>query len=154
MAENYLLSLYRRCLKLPAGQWLFSNVFARKAPYFKTIRPRIVELRENYCRLQINKRRAVENHIGTVHAIAVCNGMEMAMGAVAEASIPAHLRWIPMGMNVRYLAKSNSDITVEASANPAIWSVGEHPIQVSAKRTDGTEVAVGEIIIYISEKKK
>lgn len=45
----------------------------------------------------MKQRWGVQNHIKTVHAIAVCNLVEMAMGLVAEASIPDHLRWLPMG---------------------------------------------------------
>jgi hypothetical protein len=45
----------------------------------------------------MTQRWSVQNHIKTVHAIAVCNLVEMSMGLVAEASIPAHLRWLPMG---------------------------------------------------------
>lgn len=151
-SSNYLINLYERCLKLPFGRKLFSTVFARKAPYFATIKPLITELKPNFCQLAFKKRKRVQNHIGTVHAIAVCNGMEMAMGAVAEASIPKHLRWIPKGMNVQYLAKTNSDVTIEAKASEQTWQVGEQPIVVEAKRDDGTVVAAGEIIIYVSEK--
>ena len=151
---NYLINLYERCLKMPFGRKIFSTMFARKAPYFATIKPLITELEPNFCQLTFKKRKAVQNHIGTVHAIAVCNGMEMAMGAVAEASIPKHLRWIPKGMNVQYLAKTNSDVTIEAKASEQTWRVGEQPITVEAKRGDGTVVAAGEIIIYVSEKPK
>lgn len=151
---NYLINLYERCLKMPFGRKIFSTMFARKAPYFATIKPLITELKPNFCQLRFKKRKAVQNHIGTVHAIAVCNGMEMAMGAVAEASIPKHLRWIPKGINVQYLAKTNSDVTIEARASEQTWQVGEQPIVVEAKRDDGAVVAAGEIVIYVSEKPK
>ncbi|WP_248262964.1 hotdog fold domain-containing protein [Idiomarina aminovorans] len=149
---NYLINLYQRCLKLPFGRKIFSTIFARKAPYFKTIKPLITKLEPNFCQLTFKKRKAVQNHIGTVHAIAVCNGMEMAMGALAEASIPRSLRWLPKGMNVQYLAKTNSDVTIEAVASALTWQPGEQPISVEAKRNDGTVVAAGNIIIYVSEK--
>ena len=149
---NYLIDLYERCLKLPFGRKIFSTMFARKAPYFSTIKPLVTELKPNFCQLKFKKRKAVQNHIGTVHAIAVCNGMEMAMGALAEASIPKHLRWIPKGMNVQYLAKTDSDVTIEAMASESTWQSGEQPISVEAKRNDGTVVAAGSIIIYVSEK--
>lgn len=154
MTDNYLLKLYHQCLKWPGGRNVFSMFFARKAPYFSTIKPLLTELQPNLCQLRFKKRKAVENHIGTVHAIAVCNGMEMAMGAVAEASIPKHLRWIPKGMNVQYLAKTTSDVTIEATASESTWTVGEQPIRVVAKRDDDTVVAAGEITIYVSEKKR
>ena len=139
-------------LKLPFGEQLFSLFFARKAPYFRTIKPRITLLEANRCELTFKKRKTVQNHIGTVHAIALCNGLEMAMGAVVEASIPAHLRWIPKGMNVAYTAKASSDIQVIATVGPDAWQVGDVPIQVEAQRTDGTVVIRGEIIVYVSEK--
>ncbi|WP_194757176.1 hotdog fold domain-containing protein [Aliidiomarina indica] len=150
--SNYLLRIYHKTLKLPFGRHLFSMMFARKAPYFKSIRPTIRELRPNFCELTFKKRKAVENHIGTVHAIALCNGLEMAMGALAEASIPKHLRWIPKGMTVQYTAKANSDIRIVAETSPDAWQCGDLPVKVTGFRSDGTPVITGEITIYISEK--
>src|SRR5690554_3301852 len=149
---NYLLKIYHTFLKWPYGRLIFSAFFASKAPYFRTIKPLITVLEANRCELTFKKRKAVQNHIGTVHAIALCNGLEMAMGALAEASIPAHLRWIPKGMNVSYTAKADSDIRVIATLAPNAWQVGEVPVQVEARRNDDTVVIRGEIIIYVSEK--
>lgn len=152
MNDNYLLKLYQKVLKWPFGRQLFSRLFASKAPYFKSIKPLITELRPNYCELMIPKRKAVQNHIGTVHAIALCNGLEMAMGAVAEASIPKHLRWIPKGMTVAYTAKADSDIRIVANTDPDAWQVGDLDVVVNGYRADGTAVITGTITIYISEK--
>lgn len=129
-------------------------MFARKAPYFRTIKPLITELRPNYCELRFKKRKSVENHIGTVHAIALCNGLEMAMGALAEASIPKHLRWIPKGMKVNYTAKADSDIRITAETPSNAWQEGDLAVEVRGFRADGTVVIDGEIIIYISAKPK
>lgn len=150
--DNYLLALYQKCQRLPRGKHIFSLMFARKAPYFKSIKPVITELRENYCELRFKKRKAVQNHIGTVHAIALCNGLEMAMGAVAEASIPKHLRWIPKGMTVNYTAKASSDIRIEASTPADAWAPGDLAVNVRGYRADGTVVIEGTITIYVSEK--
>lgn len=152
MTDNYLLKLYHKILKWPFGQQLFSRLFASKAPYFKSIKPLITELRPHFCELTIPNRKAVQNHIGTVHAIALCNGLEMAMGAVAEASIPKHLRWIPKGMTVNYTAKADSDIRITAEADPNGWQVGDLAVVVNGYRQDGTVVITGTITIYISEK--
>ena len=83
-----LLSLYGQVTKLPQGDWLFSRLFTLKAPYFGTVRPQFTALRPNYAELTIRKRRRVHNHIKTVHVIAICNGLEAAMGALAEATVP------------------------------------------------------------------
>lgn len=152
MSDNYLLKLYHKCLRYPFGRQLFSALFARKAPYFRSIKPLITELKPNYCELRFRKRKAVQNHIGTVHAIALCNGLEMAMGAVAEASIPKHLRWIPKGMTVNYTAKANSDIRITAETSVDAWQTGDLDVVVKGFRDDGTVVIEGTITIYISEK--
>ena len=83
MSDNYLLNMYEKALKLPAGRKLFSMVFSRKAPYFATITPTISELRPNFCEVKFKKRKGVENHIQTVHVIAICNALECAMGALS-----------------------------------------------------------------------
>src|SRR4051812_45710402 len=106
-----LLALHDRLNRLPLGDRVFSTLFSLKAPYFATVRPRFTVLRPNHVELVIRKRRRVHNHIGTVHVIAIANGLEAAMGALAEATIPADKRWIPKGMELDYTAKATTDIT-------------------------------------------
>ncbi len=147
-------SLYHRLSALPGGRRAFSVLFARKAPYFRTVRPQVRDVRPHHAELVVPKRRAVENHIGTVHAIAVCNGLEAAMGLLAEATTPRTHRWIPKGMEVAYLAKSTTDLLCVAETTPADWEVGaagDVPVAVRAVRTDGTVVVEGVITIYVSE---
>ena len=141
--------------KLPRGSRLFSIAFARKAPYFSTIRPRFTELRPNHAELVIPKRRAVHNHIGTVHAIALCNGLEAVMGALAEATIPANKRWIPKGMTVAYTAKATSDITCIAETDPEQWTShnSDLAVRVRGVREDGEVVIEGEIRLWVTPKK-
>ena len=149
-----VMDLYTKVSKLPQGRRIFSLLFSQKAPYFATVRPRFVELRPNYAELLIRKRRGVQNHIGTVHVIAICNGLEAAMGALAEATVPADRRWIPKGMEVSYTAKATSDITCIAETDPEQWT-GDNPdvpVRVRGVRDDGTVVVEGVIKLWVTEK--
>jgi acyl-coenzyme A thioesterase PaaI-like protein len=149
-----VMDLYSQVTRLPAGKRIFSLIFSQKAPYFATVRPRFVELRPNYAELRVRKRRGVHNHIGTVHVIAICNGLEAAMGALAEATVPSHKRWIPKGMDVEYTAKATSDITCIAETDPEAWT-GEDPdvpVRVRGVREDGTVVVQGVIRLWVTEK--
>ncbi|WP_432937964.1 hotdog fold domain-containing protein [Kribbella sp. CA-253562] len=149
-----VLGMWLRFRTLPGGTRLFSYAFTRRAPYFRSIRPRFVQISPNFASLQLPKRRAVQNHIGTVHAIAVCNGLEAAMGALAEATVPAGKRWLPKGMEVAYLAKSTSDLTCTAETDPADWTAGpDVPVRVRATRADGTVVVEGTINLWVTDKK-
>jgi acyl-coenzyme A thioesterase PaaI-like protein len=149
-----VLDLWSSMTKLPQGERLFSIAFARRAPYFATIRPRFVDIRPNHASLVIPKRRAVHNHIGTVHAIALCNGLEAAMGALAEASIPATKRWIPKGMTVSYTAKAVGDITCYAETDPGQWTSDDPDLHVRVwgERTDGEVVITGVIKLWVTPK--
>lgn len=148
-------ALYRKLTSLPLGKQAFSFLFAQKAPYFWTVRPQVREVRPHHAELVIKKRRAVQNHIGTVHAIAVCNGLEAAMGLLAEATTPTDRRWIPKGMEVAYTAKSTTDLLCTADTDPADWErTGDVAVRVKAIREDGTPVVEGVITIYVSDKKK
>lgn len=150
--ETYVLRYWQRLKDFPGGKFIFSQVISRKAPYFSTIGATIEELRPNYARVSMKKRRAVQNHIGTVHVIAICNLLEMAMGVCAEASIPAHLRWIPKGMRVDYTAKAGTDITGIAEINPQDWKPGDLEVKVTAVDTSGKPVVQGVIKLWISAK--
>jgi acyl-coenzyme A thioesterase PaaI-like protein len=148
-----MLKTYNRLSKLPGGRRVFSYAFVRKAPYFRSIRPRFVHVAPNYAALVLRSRRAVHNHIGTVHAIAVCNGLEAATGALAEATIPDGKRWLPKGMEVAYLAKATSDLTCVAETDPADWERGpDVPVRVHARRADGTVVVEGTIKLWVTDR--
>lgn len=152
MSDNYLLALYEKMLRFPMGRQIFSAYSARRAPYFTTIRPLVQNVEPNRCDIFIKKRRAVENHIGTVHVIAITNGLEMAMGFMAEASIPKNLRWIPKGMTLDYTAKAGTDIICTAKVDADGWKPGELLVRVEARDTDGTIVVRGTITLWVSEK--
>lgn len=158
---SQLESLWKSTTGLPvigkiAGRKIFSMAFSQKAPYFGSIRPTVTELRPNHAEVLIRNRRRVRNHIGTVHAIALCNGLEMAMGALAEVTIPADKRWIPKGMEVTYTAKASSDITCYAETTQEQWESadGDLPVKVWATREDGTTVIEGVINLWVTPKKR
>jgi acyl-coenzyme A thioesterase PaaI-like protein len=148
-----VLGLYRTLSRLPRGRTLFSIAFARKAPYFRSIRPRFRQVRPHYVEVLVADRKAVRNHIGTVHVIAVCNGLEAAMGALAEATVPAGKRWLPKAMEVEYAAKAGSDITCVAETTPADWDgAPDVPVRVTATRDDGTVVVRGVIHLWVTDR--
>jgi acyl-coenzyme A thioesterase PaaI-like protein len=149
-----VLSLWNTLSRLPRGQRLFSYGFARKAPYFATVRPRFTVVEPNRAELVVPNRRRVHNHLGTVHAIALCNGLEAAMGALAEVTIPADRRWIPKGMTVAYTAKATSDITCIAESDPSQWTSADPdvPVRVRGVRDDGGVVVEGVIRLWVTPR--
>lgn len=150
-----LVDAYGVATKVPVvGDRLFSFAFSQVAPYFWTIRPRFTVIQPNRAEVVIRKRRGVQNHIGTVHAIALCNGLEAAMGALAEATIPSNKRWIPKGMDISYTAKATTDITCIAETDPEQWTSDDPNlhVRVRGEREDGVVVIEGVIKLWVTEK--
>lgn len=153
MKKNYVIKLWERLSLVPGGRWLLTQILINKAPYFKNIRPRVIEVSPTQTAVTFKKRKAVGNHIGTIHVIATCNAMEMAMGILAEASIPPHLRWIPKGMEVDYLVKGETDLTAYATIRPEDWKVGDVFINIEARDKQDRTVISGRIKLWVTEKK-
>ena len=154
-----VLTMWNQARSLPVagpvvGARVFSRAFCIKAPYFGSIRPLFTVVEPNHVELVIRDRRRVHNHIGTVHAIALCNGLEAAMGALAEATIPTHKRWIPKGMEVSYTAKATGDITCIAETDAPQWTSDDPdlPVRVRGVRDDGTVVIEGEIRLWVTPR--
>lgn len=75
------------------------------------------------------------------------------LGALAEVTIPARLRWIPKGMELEYLAMSDSTLVATAETDPADWErPGEVAVRVRATREDATVVVRGVIRLHTSER--
>jgi acyl-coenzyme A thioesterase PaaI-like protein len=152
-----VLSMYRRMNRWPAGRWLFSRAVCFRAPYFATIAPRFTTLEPGRCEVEIRDRRRVHNHIGTVHAIALCNLAELSAGVMTDASLPSTMRWIPKGMSVEYLKKARG--TMHAIATPDIAIVDssagyELPVTVSVRDPQGDEVFRARIAMWLSPKSR
>jgi len=150
---NRILALNKKFSKYPFGKKLFSKFVARIAPYFITIKPVIEEIRPNYIEVSMPKRKAVHNHLKTVHAIAMCNLCEFAAGICVEASIPKHRRWIPIGMTVKYLKKAKTNLIGVCELDQPDWdNIKELDCFVSVKDENQVEVMTANIQMKISEK--
>ena len=153
---NQVLSLYTRLADKPLGKWLFAKLVCWKAPYFTSIAPRIESLEPGRGVASIAHRRRVTNHIGTVHAIALCNLAEFIGGLTCEASVPPTMRWIPKGMDVRYLKKAVGRMRATATLAIPPYAAGEaYELQFDVVIEDpqGDAVLRAVIALWISPRK-
>lgn len=147
-----IVALHRRL-----GPWLFSKAVCFKAPYFATISPRVVALSPGGCVARMSQRRRVTNHLGTLHAIALCNRAELVAELAAEAGTPAAMRWIPKGMQVDYLRKATGTMTASANAAVAFQvSDAGHalPVEVSIRDGQDAEVFRATVSMWISPRSR
>lgn len=151
-----LLALYRRLAPRPLGKWLFSRLVCWKAPYFASIAPRIETLAPGRGSASLAHRRRVTNHLGTVHAIALCNLAEFIGGLTTEVSLPASMRWIPRGMEVEYLKKATGRMHAVATCEHAPREASEGyalPVRVDVSDPQGTTVFRARIDMWVSPRR-
>lgn len=149
-----LLKMWERALRLPLGPRVFTRAFQLAAPYFNTLPMVFTHAEPGLVRANLKHVRKVHNHIGTVHAIALCNLAEAVMGLAAEITIPASHRWIPKGMTVAYLAKARGTMHGEAVLvlPKKLADKQEIAVPVSVKDSSGVEVFTAEIRIWVTAK--
>lgn len=149
------LEIWEKMSCKTGGKWAFTRALCFKAPYFGSISPKFEELRPEFCKISITKRRSVLNHLGTVHAIAMCNMAELAGGTMTEVMVPSTHRWIPKGMTVDYLKKANTDLIATASPESKmdLSKATEFKVNVLVRDTDDDIVFRAVITMWISPKK-
>ena len=145
------LKLYQSLTRLPLGKIIFSRMLCFMTPYFSSIKPSIKKLEMNRCVVFMKKRRAVTNHLKTVHAIAMCNMAELAGGLMTEVSLPQGKRWIPSGMTVKYLKKAKTNLTAIAYGNELDWN-RDGEVEVPVRITDDNNELVFSAAIKMNIK--
>lgn len=147
-----LLSLYRGFARFPLGRRIISLIIALKAPYFTTLRPYVAKLEAGSCTVRVRERWRLRNHLGTVHAIALCNICELTMGLAVETAMPRDLRWIAKGMTVSYLKKAKGILTGTSVIDPCWLVPGDVAVPVEVRDAKGVRVVEAAVTIYLTPR--
>lgn len=146
------LKIYQNFQKYPMGNYLFAKALCLKAPYFSTIAPQILNYTQGKIEIKMPKRKAIFNHIKTVHAIAMCNLAELCGGLTIDSILPKQWRWIPKGMNVEYLKKATTDLVGICEVKQENIHLGDNQVIVNVFNTQQELVFKATINMYVSEK--
>jgi hypothetical protein len=101
-----LRSAWGRLAPLPGGKRLFSLLFGRFVPYSGSVRPLIDALEPGHARVLLRDRRAVRNHLRSIHAIALVNAGRCPPGPRRERS---DVQAILTGITIEYEKKRARD---------------------------------------------
>lgn len=153
-SKSPALKLWQQFGGTAPGRWLVSKIVCFVAPYFGSIRPLFTVLEPGHVEVAFRKRRAVTNHIKSVHAIAMCNAAELAAGTCMDVSLRGDYRWIPVGMEVEYLKIAKTDLRAICRLDRYDWDTPQDVIMpVTVVDTANNVVFTATIRMRISQQK-
>lgn len=101
--------------KIPGGNVIFSKIAGQVIPYTGSISPIVLQIENGFAAVTLRDKRAVRNHLDSLHAIALANVGEFATGLSVISQLTEKAKAILVKIEVEYLKKARGDVTAEAS---------------------------------------
>jgi acyl-coenzyme A thioesterase PaaI-like protein len=143
---SMVMSKWNRTKGSALGRWLFSRGLGRFAPYTGTIAPRIQDLSPGRAVVAMRDRKAVRNHLHSIHAAAMGNLIELTGSLTVITALHPGMRMIPVHLEVDFLKKARGEITASGECGQLAHDFdGETTATVVLTDPQGDEVARGLI---------
>jgi acyl-coenzyme A thioesterase PaaI-like protein len=136
-----IFAAWARLQGLPGGTWIFSRFLGWKVPYTGSIGAHVRELGPGYARITLRDRRAVRQHLGSVHAVALINLGEAASGLAMLAALEPGVRGIVTRLSAEYFKKARGTLTAVARVTaPTVTGSVEHIVTADIADAGGEVV--------------
>ena len=124
------------------GRWIFNHLIPFVNPYTGALKANIVELEQGFAKLELDDRRAIRNHLNSIHAIALTNLGEFTSGLALISLFSENMRGIPVEIKIIFFKKARGKLTAECSTQlPVFDEEVEHTVFAVIKDSENDEVA-------------
>lgn len=137
LERNLIRDAWDRLHGVPGGKRVFSRLVGLAAPYTGSIGASVEDVRRGHARVSMADRRAVRQHLGSVHAIALCNLAELCGNLAVAYSLPDGMRFIVSGLSIDYSKKARGSITATCDVDVPAARVERRELEVTVILRDG-----------------
>jgi len=146
-AGERLLALWRRCEGLPMGRTLFGFLLDMQVPYSGSIGATVLKLEPGHARVELRDRRAVRNHLGSIHAVALTNLGEVASGLAMTTKLPPGVRGIVLRIETVYSKKARGTLVCDCQVDvPPVSGNLDHEVRAEVRDVAGDVVATVRVL--------
>ena len=139
---------------VPGGRKIYNRFLGAAIPYTGSIGAEVLSLEDGFALVRMRDHRFVRNHLGSVHAIALCNLAELTGNAALASALPDDARFIVTRLDMRYLKKARGAITASCHTQPSFTSERQEvPLSVELHDEDGVLVARADLYSLIGPLK-
>lgn len=147
---DWIRKLWNDFERWPGGKRAFSSLLGKLIPYTGTIPAEFVTLTSGSAVVKLRRATHTQNHLGSVHAIALSNLAELAGNAALAYSLPPDSRFIVKRMTTNYLKKAHGVIVAHATSPvPENNQRQDCTVHISMQDELGVEVANAELVTLI-----
>jgi len=151
----YLRENWKRFSNKPGGKWIFSRIVGFTVPYTGSIAANVELLEPGRGQITLKERRKINNHLRSVHAIALANLAEMVTGLTLLSSLPDDTRGILTSIQIQYHKKARGLLTAECVCEiPENNEERELQLSGEIKNASGEVVASATATWCIGPEKK
>jgi len=137
-----LFRYWHKLEKSATGRWLFNYIISFVNPYTGALKAKVVDLQKGYARLELVERRAIRNHLNSIHAIALTNLGEFASGLALISLFTENMRGIPIQIKINFIKKARGKLIAECETQlPVFNDETEHTVVAIIRDEENDEVA-------------
>lgn len=140
------LSHYLR--KVPGGNWILSRLLGLAAPYTGSIGANIIHFGEGSAVVSMADRRAVRNHLNSIHALALANLGELTANLALITLCPERGIFIVTRLETDYIKKARGELICTCDIPTDLpWETVERTA-ATATLMDTQEDVVARVTVY------
>jgi acyl-coenzyme A thioesterase PaaI-like protein len=107
----------------------------------------VVELEPGHAKLALRDRRAVRNHLGSIHAVALTNLGELASGLAMTTALPPGVRGIVLRIETVYTKKARGTLLCDCRVIvPEVTGDLNHEVHAEIRDAGGDIVASVRVV--------